>query len=524
MIQRRSLLTAAGAAGLARPALAGAAKTLTFVPQANLNSIDPVWNAAMVTRNMSAMVYETLYGRDEFMQPHPQMVEGDLMEDGGRRWTLRLRDGLRFHDGEKVLARDCTASLRRWARRDPGGTSLFARMDALETPDDRTIVFRLNKPFPHLRKLLSRFNTPAVIVPERLAQTDPFKQLPEAIGSGPFRWLASEQVIGSHAAFIRNDAYVPRDDKPSYMAGGRRVLLDRVEWKMIPDPSTAANALVTGEVDWVEIPLPDLLPMLRRTPGVTTGLLDPYGSMASVRLNHLHAPADRLGVRRAMLAAIDQREVMTAIFGSDTSLWFAPIGFFNSGNAAVDGVGMEAVRTRPSAAQARAMLKEAGYTNEPVVLLHAADHNLYNPAGTVVGDAFRAIGLNVVDQSMDWGTVMQRRVSKEPTDKGGWSAFATAAPAAEYLDPLLATFLRTSGTEAFYGWPSDARIEALFSEWLDTADEAAQVRVQQEWQQRAFDMVIHVPLGRYVLPSAWRSTLSGLLRGPAVVFWNVEKA
>lgn len=524
MIPRRRILAAAGAAGLAHPALGGASQTIRFVPQANLNSIDPVWNAAMVTRNMSAMVYETLYALDETLKPHPQMLAGDRVEDDGKRWTLTLRDGLRFHDGEKVLARDCVASLRRWMRRDPGGAVLAARMDALEARDDRTIVFRMRRPFPHLRALLSRFNGPAVIMPERMANTDPFKQVPEAIGCGPFRWLATEQVIGSHAAFARNDAYIPRDEPASFMAGGKRVLVDRVEWKMIPDASTAANALTTGEIDWIEIPLPDLLPMLRKSGGIQTGLLDTYGSLPNVRINHLTAPTNNPGIRKAMLAAIDQREVMTAVFGAGAGLWFAPVGFFVTGDAALDNTGLSLVRDRPSVARIKDMLKDAGYANEPVVLLHATDHNLYNPAGTVVADTFRAIGLNVIEQSMDWGTLMQRRVSKEPVDRGGWSVFPTASPAAEYRDPMLASLIRASGPDAFYGWPTDAKIEALYQEFLDTDDTAAQQRIVREWQLRAFDIVLHIPLGRYVLPSAWRTNISGLLRGPAVVFWNVAKS
>ena len=197
------------------------------------------------------------------------MLEGDLMEDDGRRWTLRLRENLWFHDGEPVRSRDCIASLKRWMVRDQGGVTLSQRLDAMEAPDDRTIVLRLNKPFPHLRTLLSKFIIPAVMMPERLALTDPFKQIPEAIGSGPFRWLADEHVLGSHAAFAKFDRYVPRDEPASYTAGGHRVLVDRVEWKMIPDGATATNALMTGEVDWIEIPLPDLLPKLKKTRGVT---------------------------------------------------------------------------------------------------------------------------------------------------------------------------------------------------------------------------------------------------------------
>src|SRR4051812_9570880 len=269
-MHRRSLLRGVVAtlvAPLARPAIAGAAKTLIFVPQSPLASLDPVWTSAMTTRNVGFMIYDVLFGRDANMNPKPQMLEGYIVEDDGRRWVMKLRENLWFHDGERVLARDCTASLRRWMKRDPGGATMEARLDALEAPDDRTIVVRLKKRFPALPKLLSKFQTAAVMVPERIAAgTDPFKQMTEIVGSGPFRFLANEYVIGSHAALVPFERYVPRDEPASFTSGGHRVMVDRVEWKMIPDAATGANALVTGEVDWLEMPMPDLLPVLKRAP------------------------------------------------------------------------------------------------------------------------------------------------------------------------------------------------------------------------------------------------------------------
>jgi len=200
-MQRRNFMLGAAATTLAHPAIGAATKTLIFVPQSPLASLDPVWTSAQTTRNVAFMIYDVLFGRDAAMNPKPQMLEGYLIEDDGRRWIMKLRENQWFHDGEKVLARDCTASLRRWMKRDPGGATLEARLDALEAPDDRTIVLRLKKKFPALPTLLSKFQTAAVMVPERIATgTDPFKQMTETIGSGPFRFLADEYVIGSHAA------------------------------------------------------------------------------------------------------------------------------------------------------------------------------------------------------------------------------------------------------------------------------------------------------------------------------------
>jgi peptide/nickel transport system substrate-binding protein len=254
-MKRRSFLagSAALAAGTARaqpaPAVGGRASTIIHVPQANLTSLDPVWTTAVVTRNHAHLIWETLYGRDESLDPKPQMLEGHVVEDGGLRWTMTLREGLNWHDGERVLARDCVASVKRWMKRDPIGQTIAERMDELVATGDRTLVFRLKKPFSSLPYALARTQPSPVMMPERLANTDPFKQVAEIVGSGPFRWVAGEYVAGNRAVYAKNEKYNPRAEPASFCAGGYRVMVDRVEWRIIPDAATAANALVNGEVD-----------------------------------------------------------------------------------------------------------------------------------------------------------------------------------------------------------------------------------------------------------------------------------
>jgi peptide/nickel transport system substrate-binding protein len=526
-MQRRGFLQAAAAAAaipLMRPAIATPTRSLSFVPQANLNSIDPVWTTATTTRNFGLMVFETLFGRDENMNPKLQMLERYLVEDDGRRWTMKLREGLLFHDGTPVLARDCVASLGRWSKRDPMGATIMARTNELVAADDRTIILRLKKPFPSLPKVLSKNQTSPIMVPERLAATDPFKQMPEAIGCGPFRHVAAEQVIGSQAVFERFEKYVPRQDAVSFTSGGRHVHLDRVVWHMIPDPGTAANALATGEIDWVEMPLPDLIPMLRLQPNVVTGRIDPHGIIGGLRPNHLITPTNNPAFRRAMMAAIDQREVMTAVMGDDRDGWIAPVGYLQSGKPEVDDAGMDAVRNRLSKDAIKALLDKAGYHGERVVLLHPTDQSFYNAACSVVAHALTDVGITMDDQAMDWGTVVQRRTSKEPLDKGGWSLFTSGMPAAEYRDPLLSNVTRSNGKDAWFGWPDDPHMERIYETWVDTANPAEQIRLERDFQLAAFDSVPFIPLGRYLQQSAWSKRLSAILRGPAPLFWNIQKA
>ena len=529
-MRRRTFLTAAPLAlaapvpALAAPAVGGKTRTLIYVPQENLVSPDPVWTVATMTRNCAGMVFDLLYGRDEHLTARPQMLEGDLVEDNGRRWTMKLREGLWFHDGEKVLARDCVASLRRWMQRDPVGQTINARLDSLEATDDRTLVWRLRKPFAALPYALAKPQNTAAIMPERLALTDPYKQVSEVIGSGPFRFLPDEFVSGSRVAYARFDKYVPRDEPVSFGAGGLRVFLDRVEWRIIPDAATAAAALVTGEVDWLEAPLPDLLPMLRKADGVTVSPVDIYGLLGIMRPNQLHGPTVNPGVRRAMLAAVDQGEEMAAVMGDHTDLFRVPVGVFMPGTPSFTEAGMDTIRKRRSDDEIRAMLREAGYGGERVVVMHPADHVYYGALAAVAIAAFQRVGINLDVQTMDWGTVVQRRTSMEPLDKGGWSIYPTSSPASEYRDPIFAINLRGNGRKANYGWPDDPVIESYRDAWMDSTDPRERRELDAKIQARALEMVPIIPLGQYFPPAAHRNTISGILKGAMPVFWNVTKS
>ena len=524
---RRSFIAAAAAATLplARPALGGKATTLVFVPQANLTSLDPVWTTATVTRNFALMVYENLYGRDQAFNPRPQMVEGHVIDNDAMRWTMKLREGLLFHDGAPVLARDCLASLRRWLKRDPVSETINARVDAIEAPDDRTLVWRLQKPFPLLAHFLSKVQPQPVMMPARIAEaTDPYKQVSDIVGCGPFRFLPDEYVSGHSAAFARFDKYTPRPEPASYTAGGHRVLLDRVEWRVIPDPGTAASALAAGEVDWLELPQPDLVTMLKRQSGVTTGLLDIYGTVGFLRPNHLHAPTSNVGVRRAMMAAIDPREALIAAMGVDPAGWRAPMGYFLPGSPATNDAGMDFRRKTWTTGEVKAMLDKAGYANERIVLMHPTAQVVYHAFTTVVAEQLRKVGLNIDEQMTDWGTIVQRRTSKENLDKGGWSMFPAGAPGPEYRDPMLNNTLRSNGAKAWFGWPDDPKLEAAYAAWIDAPDDAARHQQEIAFQAAAFANVPTIPLGQYLPQAAWRSNVTGLLKGSAPVFWGAQKA
>ncbi len=525
-VQRRTFF-AASAAALAAPALgrAQAARTLRFIPQADLAVLDPMWTTAYVTRNHGFMVFDTLFGQDGQYKPSPQMVDAAGTENDGKLWTLRLRDGLLFHDGTPVRAQDCVASLARWGKRDAFGGALMAATDELSAKDDRTIVFRLKRPFPLLPSALAK--TPGynpVIMPERLAKTDPFTQVTEMVGSGPYRFVADERVPGARAVYARFDGYKPRQGGTADWTAGPKVAhFDRVEWTTIPDPTTAAQALMSGEQDWWDYATADLMGMLQKARGVKVVVQEPSGQISILRMNHLQPPFNNPGVRRALLGAVSQEDVVTAVAGTDPKMWHTGVGFFCPGTPMASDVGMQALTSPRDMKKVRADLKAAGYNNERVVLMAATDFPVLKAMADVTADMLKQAGMNVDYVATDWGSVVTRRAKKDPVEQGGWSAFCTAWAGTDHLNPAGHLSLRTNGEAAWFGWPTDAKIEQLRDEWFTAPDVPAQQKICADIQREAFVDVPYIPMGQYLQPTAYRSNLEGVLPGFAL-FWNVRRA
>ena len=525
-MRRRSLLLGGGAGLLSRPAIGQntAARTLRMIPQANLTSLDPIWTTAVVTRNHAYLVYDQIVAVDANFVPRPQMAEGWIEEDQGLRWTFTLRPGLRFHDNQPVRAADCVASIRRWMARDSLGQTLASRTDELSALDDRRFSFRLSKPFPLLPAALGKPSPqPMFVFPERIARIDPFQQLSDPVGSGPYRFVAGEWNPGSRAVWAKFDGYVPRQEKPDGIAGGRAANLDRIEWTVISDSATAAAAMLSGEQDYWEYPLHDLLPVLRRNREIVVGQRLAQGTYGGMRINHLHPPFDNPAVRRALAMGIDQRDHLRAVAGDDTSLWSVCESVYTCGTTYASDAGNEVLRTR-SVDKGRAALAASGYAGQRTVLLGPSDYPQINALTLVTADVMRRMGFNLELVSTDWGTVIQRRASKEPVERGGWSAFHTTWSGADVVNPAIHMNLRANGAAAWFGWPSDPEIESLRAQWLEAPDEPGRKRLADAAQAQAMVTLPFIPLGYYWQPSAWRNSLTGVFPCHVTALWNIGKS
>jgi peptide/nickel transport system substrate-binding protein len=515
-MRRRDMLrtAVAGSIGLAAPRIASAqgSKVLKFVPHADLASIDPVWSTADIIRNYSLAVFDTLYGFDDAFNVHPQMAAGHTVSADGKVWEITLREGLKFHDGTPVLAKDCVATIKRFGKRDPLGQALMVRVDDISAASDKMIRFRLNKPFSLLPTTLAQYN--CCIMPERIAMTDAMKQIPEAIGSGPYKFVASERVPGAKVVFSRNADYVPRKDGVAQFTSGPKIAyFDRVEWTTMPDPATAANALLNKEVDWWENPTIDLLGMLTKDKSITTKVIDVTGEIGCLRFNHLLPPFDNVKIRRVVLEAMDQKSIMEAVAGAAPDLIKTDVGLFVPGTQFASTVGLEKTHQFGNMDKIKADLKAAGYDGQKIVVLGATTIPIIDAEAQVCADVLRRMGFNVDYQALEWGTVVQRRASKEPIDKGGWNIFWTYLGGTGNVTPATDIAIRGNGTSAWFGWPTMPKMEQLRDAWFDAPDLAAQKKLCEQMQEVFFEEVPYVSLGMFSQPTAYHTYLTDIHMG-----------
>ena len=284
-----ALSVALASSALTSQALA-AGKTITAVMHADLRT-PGMQTTAYIVRDFGYMIYDTLLAQDSSFKVQPQMAEYKISDDK-LTYTLTLRDGLKFHDGTPVTAEDCVASLKRWGKADGMGQKLMDFTASLEATDEKTITLKLKEPYS---LVLESIGKPSSLVPfmmpKRLAETPPGTPIPELIGSGPFKFVQAEFQPGVKAVFVKNTDYVPRKEAPSWASGGKVVKVDRVEWITMADAQTAVNALQSGDIDFMEVPSFDILPVLAANKDIKIDTLYKVGFQTVGRMNFLFRPS-----------------------------------------------------------------------------------------------------------------------------------------------------------------------------------------------------------------------------------------
>ena len=514
-----AILAAVALIGFAAPARAE--KTLRAVMHSDLKILDPIWTTAYIVRNHGYMIYDTLFAQDANGEIKPQMLDSYNISDDKLRYTLTLRDGLLWHDGTPVTSEDCVASIRRWAVKDTTGQQMMSFVSSIDVVNTKSFTIKLKEPTGLVLIGLSKpsSNVP-FMMPKRVAETDPNTQISDFTGSGPFIFKDDEWKPGDRTVYIKNEKYKPRSEPASGLAGGKVVKVDRVEWRAISDHQQAVNALLAGEVDFIETPPHDLLPLALADSGIKAVELNTSGNQYSFHMNWLHKPFDNQKVRRALLFAFNQEDFLRAVIG-DSEFYKICKSYFPCGTPFSTEKGMEDL-LKSDFTKAKSLLKEAGYDDTPIVLLHSTDLYVLANLAPVAKSLMEKAGFKVDMQSMDWQTLVTRRAKKDPPNAGGWHAFLTSSVAIANANPITAAFFNSACDKAWFGWPCDAAMEKLRDQFARETDAARQKAIAEAVQAQAANMVQFIPLGQWYERSLMRKNLTGVIQSPATVFWNID--
>ncbi len=526
---RRSVISATAITltmGLSLGAVATSAQAesvLTVNMHSDLKIVDPIWTTAYMSRNYGYMVYDTLYGMNSKGEIKPQMVDKLDISADGLTYNFTLRSGMTFHDGAPVTGDDVVASIKRWGSKDAMGQLMMGFVKDMKGSTGDTFSLNLNKPTGLIIQALGKpsSNVP-FIMPARIAATPGSEQITEYVGSGPFVFLKDEWKPGDKAEFAKFAEYKPRSEPGDGLAGGKVVHVDKVVWKVIRDAQTKMNALSKGEIDVIESPSHDLLPLMEKDPNIQLIDLNPFGNQYTFRPNALHPPFNNPKILEALLYAFNQEDFVMSTVG-DPKYFKLCKAMFICGTPLATEAGFED-KLESNYKKARELVEEAGYDGTPVLIMHPTDLAILGNLVPVAKSAMEKIGLKVDMVAMDWQTLVGRRNKKELPAEGGWNAFITSWNSVDNASPLSTPMLNAACDKALFGWPCDDIIQGLRNEYANEADAGKQLAIVEKLQQQVAKKPTHIHLGQWYQPTAMGANISGAPVSPVVAFWGYKKA
>jgi peptide/nickel transport system substrate-binding protein len=445
-------------------------------------------------------IYETLITRDDNNRPIPELAESMQEAADGLSYTFKLRQGITFHNGKALTSADVAASFDRYNRIGLQRSTLD-NVAGWETPDPLTFIIRMKQVQPTFVEALSSFSVPIVIIPSE--HKDDERQQLRPVGTGPFRLL--EFVPGSHARLGRFDAYKPNTAYEQRMGfGGYRVAcLDTVTFRIVTEASARVAGLETGALHVVEDVPTRSLEGLRRNSAITILPLQNWWIQIALPNTSL-APTDNLAFRRAVQAAMNMEDIMDAATDNNYRL---NVGFQYPNQPSYTDAGKETYNIN-NQQRARALLRESGYRNEPIVILTNRDYPpMYNSA-LVMEQQLKAVGINASLRVVDWPTSVQMSQRVNSTE---WHFFHSGWGTQPALGALATMqFLVSPG--ANYRPKDDKDDPDVLAAWNDMnnlRDPAARQEAFARMQRLVLERAYAYPFGSLTKVQASRANVKG---------------
>ena len=468
-------------------------------------TLDAHATTATITREITINVYEGLYALDGKLQPVPLLAEGHDVADAGKRYTIRLRKDVKFHNGKPLTAGDVVASLKRWGGLATNGKAVFKNVEAIEAKGPHAVEIRLKEPSGSLLTALAHVDNAAMIYPKEVIDAAGEGQLKEFVGTGPYKFV--EHKPDRHIKLARYDGYANRGEPASGLAGQRAAYLDEILFQPVPDYATRQAGIVTGEYDFIEQVKPDQYERLKATAGVEPVVLKPYGWVTIV-LNTKQGLMTDKRIRQAVQAALDTQPMMLAGLGHNDFYRLDPGLFFQE----------QVWHTKVSAAsynqhdkdKARRLLKEAGYAGQPLRWIVTTEYEHHYKPSVVAKSQLEDVGLKIDLQVSDWATVVSQRNKPEL-----WDAFTTAFTFQP--EPSVAAQILCDWPGWWCNPDKDQLVQALARE----SDVKKRQAIIEKLQIAFYADAARIKVGDYFRLDARRKDVQGYESGPFMHFWNV---
>lgn len=494
-------------------------KILKVVPHVNLTILDPLWTSQYITRNHGYLIYDTLFSLDISGNPQPQMIKDYSVSDDGLSWKFQLRDGLKWHDGKDVSSDDCIASLKRWSIRDGFGQQLFKNIKEIKKTDERSFSIELIRPYKDILYTFSKVSSYVpFMMPKRVAETDPSKQITDYTGSGPFIFQKDQFQPGKKSVYFKNYNYVARPEPSSYAAGSKQAQVDEIDWVTYTNSLEAINALKNGEVDYLEAPDPKLINQIKDNNDIVISSTTPDGFVGVMRFNTLAPPFNNIAVRHAVASIIKPSNYMIGAFENEKNWTICTATYPCKPNT--DSETNEILIDSKIINEAKRVIKESGYNNEPVVLLNAIDIPVVSSFSETTARNLRLLGMSVVVKNTTWAEMAQERTLRMTNNKTSWDIFHTFWASSDMENPNNILF-STDRTNGWFGWPNNAAIEVLRELYPFAKNEQNRSEIIDKIRQYTKYETNYIPLGQFVLPVAYRSRVHGVTNAPAQFYWTV---
>ena len=472
-----------------------------FGQEANVNSLDQMTSSTISTRNVSMNIFEALMARDENNNAITDLAESFTESPDGLVYTFKLRQGVKFHNGKTMTSADVAGSWERYKAK-ANERQILDNVEKWETPDAATFVVTMKKRQPTFIEFISSFSQPIVIHPAEFKDDAP-QQL-RTVGTGPFQLV--EFLPGSHVKLKRYDGYTPNTKytERTGFGGYKLACFDTVTFRLVTEPGARVAGLRTGELHAVEdIPFVSVAE-LKKDPRITILPLENWWvHITSANLSQ--PPTDNVKVRQAIQAVLDMDEIMEASTDGNYKL---NVGFQYPHQASYTDAGKETYNQK-NAAKAKALLAEAGYKGEPVVLLTNKDYpSMYN-AALVMSQQMQAVGIKAELKVVDWPTSVQMQLVASPSP--GWNFFFTGYGTQPALGAL-ATMNFFMGTNPNYKPKPGQEDPVLKAEW-DNMNQKVDPKERQAafvaMQKRILEQVLVIPFGSLTKVQGARANVVG---------------